>query len=183
MSQSWLKIFLEEQPLIPWDSLRYVIGEVNYGGRVTDSWDRRCIMTILEEYFKNDILDDAYRFSPSGTYYVPPTGPLTLYQEYITELPLVDKPEVFGMHENANITFQVQESSRLMDTILLTQPRSSGGGGSGGKKPEVLVEEISNGMSSSFSFFLFCVFISTMCRLIACFVWLIALCRRVVTTA
>lgn len=35
----------EEQ--IPWSSLKYLIGEAMYGGRVTDSWDRRILMTYL----------------------------------------------------------------------------------------------------------------------------------------
>jgi dynein heavy chain, axonemal len=36
--------------VIPWGSLRYLIGEVMYGGRVTDSFDRRVLMTYLHEY-------------------------------------------------------------------------------------------------------------------------------------
>jgi dynein heavy chain len=30
---------------------------------------------------------------------------------------------VFGMHENANINYQLQESERMMSTILSIQPR------------------------------------------------------------
>lgn len=33
---------------IPWNSLKYLIGEAMYGGRVTDDWDRRVLMTYLE---------------------------------------------------------------------------------------------------------------------------------------
>ena len=32
---------------------------------------------------------------------------LSDYRNYIEDLPLNDEPEIFGMHENANIAFQV----------------------------------------------------------------------------
>ena len=32
---------------IPFDALNYLIAECNYGGRVTDQNDRRCITTML----------------------------------------------------------------------------------------------------------------------------------------
>jgi dynein heavy chain len=52
---------------------------------------------------------------------------------------LVENPEVFGLHENANITFQNQESQKIIDTILSIQPRI--GGSSGGKTPDEIVLE------------------------------------------
>lgn len=62
----------------------------------------------------------------SGTYYVPPDGPLDSYRDYLRGLPTTEAPEVFGMHTNANISFQLQETRRLVDAILSIQPRVSG---------------------------------------------------------
>jgi dynein heavy chain len=46
-SQTMLRMFLDEQDMIPWDALVYVTGHINYGGRVTDDWDRICLLTVL----------------------------------------------------------------------------------------------------------------------------------------
>ena len=61
-----LKRFLDTQPVVPWDALEYVTGHINYGGRVTDDWDRRCLMTLLNRFCTPDILDDGFKFSKSG---------------------------------------------------------------------------------------------------------------------
>lgn len=122
-------MFLDEQDEIPWDALRYVCGQINYGGRVTDDWDRRCLMSILGGFFCTDILGDDYKFSPSGNYFAPKEGNLSSYHKYIETLPIEADPEIFGMHENANITFQRQETNIVVATILSIQPREIGGAG------------------------------------------------------
>lgn len=98
-------MFLDEQEDIPWEALLYVTGHINYGGRVTDDWDRICLISILKKFYSSDILDDGYIFSQSGTYLAPDIGSLQSFKEYIQSLPLIDNPEVFGLHENANRTY------------------------------------------------------------------------------
>lgn len=48
--------------------LKYTAGEINYGGRVTDDWDRRCIMSILEDFYKPEVLNPDFTYSESGIY-------------------------------------------------------------------------------------------------------------------
>jgi len=43
--------------VLPWETLRYLIGESMYGGRVTDDWDRRVLNTYLEEFLGEFIFD------------------------------------------------------------------------------------------------------------------------------
>ena len=67
------------------------------------------------------------RFSDSESYFVPPVSTVEAYMEYIDKLPITDDPEVFGMHENANINYQAQESDKIIQTILSIQPRLASG--------------------------------------------------------
>ena len=47
---------LDQNENIPWDALRYVIGEIVYGGRVTDDLDRRTLKSILNFYLIEEVL-------------------------------------------------------------------------------------------------------------------------------
>ena len=53
---------------VPWAALKYVIGEITYGGRVTDDWDRRTLLAILSCYLCEEALIDNFSFSDSGIY-------------------------------------------------------------------------------------------------------------------
>ena len=129
--------------LVPWDSLTYVTGDINYGGRVTDDWDRRCLMEILSKYYTPSILEESYTLSESGIYKAP-SGDASYEEclEYVSSLPLKDDPEIFGMHENANVASQMQQTTEMVNVILMMQPRASSGGGAGGKTPDEKVQEI-----------------------------------------
>ena len=41
---------------VPWTDLRYLFGEIMYGGHITDDWDRRLCKTYLEEYMKPEMV-------------------------------------------------------------------------------------------------------------------------------
>jgi len=47
-----LKMFLNlEEENMPWDAMLYMTGHINYGGRVSDDWDRVCLLSILKKYY------------------------------------------------------------------------------------------------------------------------------------
>lgn len=131
ISMDQLRIFLDNlgpKDPVPYAALAYLAGECNYGGRVTDDKDRRCLVNILKDFYCPEILDNGHRFSPSACYYAPPAGSKEDFVEYINSLPYNEGPEVFGLHPNANMSCSLSETSVLLDTALSLQPRSSGGG-------------------------------------------------------
>jgi dynein heavy chain len=124
-----LKIFLDEYDKIPYKVLNYLGAQINYGGRVTDDKDKRLIQTIMQIYITPQALEVGHKLSESGTYICPKPGNQEEYIEYISQLPLNPHPEVFGMHENAEITTNQSNTRNTLLTILSIQPRSSSAGG------------------------------------------------------
>jgi len=70
-SQMQLKMYLDEQPTIPYKTLNYLIAEVNYGGRVTDDKDVRLITALLLSYLNPEVMKGDYKFTTSGVYHQP----------------------------------------------------------------------------------------------------------------
>lgn len=48
--------YLEANARVPWEDLRYLFGEIMYGGHITDDWDRRLCNAYLEELMQPDLV-------------------------------------------------------------------------------------------------------------------------------
>lgn len=130
---------------IPWGTLRYLIGEAMYGGRVSDSFDRRILKTYLEEYLGDFLFDPYHPFafftgSDGIVYKVPDSGQKENYTSYIDSLPLVQTPEVFGLHANADISYYTITTKTLWRDLISLQPQ--GGDNQGGLRREEAISNI-----------------------------------------
>ncbi|KAL2735253.1 dynein axonemal heavy chain 2 [Vespula squamosa] len=122
VSENLLQVYLDEYPDTPWESLKYLIAGICYGGHVTDDWDRRLLMTYVQQYFTDEVLTvPYYRLSSLPTYYIPRDGSLEFYRDIIMTLPTVDRPEAFGQHPNADITSLIMETRNICKTLMSLQ--------------------------------------------------------------
>ena len=127
-----LELYVSSYAEIPYKVLQQLTSVVNYGGRITDDKDMRTSDILIADFFNPKILSDEYKFSPSGLYSsisADPDAPHKAYIDYIESFPLNAEPEVFGMHDNANITCAITEIDATFGIILALQPRVSGGTG------------------------------------------------------
>jgi len=142
------KAHLNGDVTIPWDTLRYLVGEVMYGGRVTDNCDRRVVETYMQEYLGDFLFDTFQPFHffedppqerarkvecglAPVDYKIPPLGGREAYVRGIDMMPGIEAqtPEVFGLHSNAEIDYLTNASKKLWTDLINLQPRQAGGGG------------------------------------------------------
>lgn len=73
-----VKMYVEEQATIPWETLNVSVSDITYGGRVTDRLDKRAISSILRKYFNPKLMEDKYKFASNDIYYAPPESDITV---------------------------------------------------------------------------------------------------------
>ncbi|KAH0621501.1 hypothetical protein JD844_022871 [Phrynosoma platyrhinos] len=123
ISVSVLYNYLEGNSQIPWEDLRYLFGEIMYGGHITDDWDRRLCRTYLEEYMQPNQVDRKLVLAPG--FVVPPNLDYQGYHKYIDEMLPAESPVHYGLHPNAEIEFLTATSDNLFRTLLELQSHES----------------------------------------------------------
>ncbi|XP_064378089.1 dynein axonemal heavy chain 10 [Dromaius novaehollandiae] len=126
------KAFQQNDEKIPWSSLKYLIGEVMYGGRAIDSFDRRILTIYMDEYLGDFIFDTFQTFhfykNDEVDYKIPEGTVKDDFVEEIESLPLANTPEVFGLHSNAEIGYYTQAARDMWAHLLELQPQTGESG-------------------------------------------------------
>ncbi|CAD5121743.1 DgyrCDS10220 [Dimorphilus gyrociliatus] len=116
---------------IPWNSLKFLIGQITYGGRVTDSYDRRIIATYMDEYMGDFIFEKIQSFyfykDSSICYKIPEPSKgqrahKQMYVDYIESLPLTNSPEVYGLSLMAEIGYYTDATRDLWRNLAELRP-------------------------------------------------------------
>jgi dynein heavy chain len=124
-----LEKFIAMYDHVPYEVLVNLVGHINYGGRITDDWDRRMVLTVLMSLINPGVMADDYPLAPGEAYLSPEAGDIASYRSSISKLPINPHPNVFGLHENADIACAQAETQELCDIMLSLQPKVSTGGG------------------------------------------------------
>ncbi|KAJ8713922.1 hypothetical protein PYW08_007542 [Mythimna loreyi] len=129
--------YLEANPRVPWEDLRYLFGEIMYGGHITDDWDRRLCRTFLLEYMQPELVDGELQLAPG--FISPPNSDYVGYHSYIDDYLPDETPYLYGLHPNAEIGYLTTVSERLFKVVFEMQPRDSGAQAGGGASKDEMI--------------------------------------------
>jgi len=122
-------------------AIKYMVTQVQYGGRITDKSDEDLFQTYGEIWYNFDnIFQPNYPLNSTITsfhYIIPDYIEHGKFLNYIGDMPTKDSPEIFGLHANADLTFRLKESLEMINTLVDTQPKEASGGSGKSKEDEV----------------------------------------------
>jgi dynein heavy chain len=129
---------------IPWEDLRYIFGQIMYGGHIVNDFDRLLCMTYLTFYLRDELLDEMELFpfvddEKAASFKTPSPTTYEAYIEHIDRELKGDTPLAFGLHPNAEIGFRTAQSENLFRTLEELQPRD-GAGAEEGSSPQQVAE-------------------------------------------
>lgn len=115
---------------IPWADLKYIFGEIMYGGHIVNDFDRLLANTYLDFFMRDELLDEMDMFpfvndekGPSFMSIAP-----SAYEKYLENIEqnlTTESPLAFGLHPNAEIDFRTTLSENLFKTLMELQPRDA----------------------------------------------------------
>lgn len=73
-------------------------------------------------------------------YRVPTGSDIDVFRKHVEELPLIDNPELFGLHSNADLVFRTNETQSVFSTVLDIQPKEGGAVGGLTREDVVLAQ-------------------------------------------
>jgi len=141
--------YTENNESPPWEDLRYLFGEVFYGGHITDPMDRRMCTTYLDVLIRPELLpqgDQPPTMELAPGLKAPMAPDLAGLRDYVeTSLP-AETPGIYGLHSNAELSLLTSQGDGLFTTILEV---TGGGGGDGvASNTEQLVRDSVESMQS-----------------------------------
>ncbi|XP_053613118.1 dynein axonemal heavy chain 2 isoform X1 [Plodia interpunctella] len=137
VSDNLLANYLEEYEEVPWDALRYLFAIINYGGHITDDWDKRVLIAYINQFFCEEAYDTPfYRLSSIPAYHIPRDGSLESYRDFLDLLPAYERAESVGQHASADVATLAQDAL-IMCRTLFALASTGGGGGGGGEDQKV----------------------------------------------
>ncbi|RLU19225.1 hypothetical protein DMN91_007782 [Ooceraea biroi] len=115
-----LQSLINEFKDVPFDTLLYLIGECNYGGKILDSLDQRCLRHLLDTFCNIRVISDSeYSFFDHIEHSIPRRCEYRDIIVHIDNMQLDASPEAFASDENALVVKDAAIAREFLESISL----------------------------------------------------------------
>lgn len=83
--------------------MRYILSEIQFGGRITDANDTIIMITLTKHMFKERMFQPEFELAPG--FVIPQLSTVNQYLGFINSLPLQESPDSVLLHPNAEIEY------------------------------------------------------------------------------
>ncbi|KAL0118616.1 hypothetical protein PUN28_009352 [Cardiocondyla obscurior] len=113
-----LQNLINETESVPFDTLLYLIGECNYGGKIADRFDQRCLRHLLSSFCDPRVIEnDKYSFSNCTEHSIPQRCEYRDIIVHINNLQLDASAEAFACDENALVRKDTAITREFLESI------------------------------------------------------------------
>ncbi|KAG1655351.1 Dynein beta chain, ciliary [Nymphon striatum] len=138
------KYIMSKENTIPWNELKYLFGEIIYGGHITDYFDRRICKAYLEEYICSKLMAiNDLLLAPGFPF--PPNSDHNSYRQYIEDNLPIESPVLYKLHSNADINTRITASRHFLESfkvLILNESNLQTSNFTREQKTRQVVEEI-----------------------------------------
>jgi len=115
-----LQNLINESENLSFDTLLYLVGECNYGGKVMDDIDRRYLRYLLDRFCNARVINSSnYSFSDCAEHTVPQRCEYRDIVIHINNMRLDASPEAFASDENALVRKDTAVADEFLESISL----------------------------------------------------------------
>ena len=140
---------------IPWEDLKYITGEIMYGGHIVDDMDRVLNNAYLDYILGDKLLEDldlvpypssnpVMKVNPIKTPINNTVYPFETWNTYIDAVITSESPALFGLHPNAELEYRINQTNTLFKNLIDLEPKDSSGGGGEGDSEGSKFENVKN---------------------------------------
>ena len=121
---------------IPWEDLKYITGEIMYGGHIVDDMDRVLNNAYLGYILGDKLLEDldlvpypssnpVMKVNPIKTPINNTVYPFETWGTYIDAVITSESPALFGLHPNAELEYRITQTNTLFRNLIDLEPKDT----------------------------------------------------------
>jgi len=115
---------------VPWEDLRYIFGQIMYGGHIVDDWDRRLCDAYQTQFMNDSLIQDEldlYPFADGKKHSFKCPAPTTYdkYLDHIIKGLKEETPIAYGLHPNAEIDFRTEQCKEIFTALQALMPKDA----------------------------------------------------------